>query len=195
MWPTRKKHPKTKQIMTGLCMPAGWFCGLLVSQAAWCLLVLSSFSSSSLVHWSGEGADFLLCVESNLFFLLYLFLSSSASILLLCPSDFCFLSFAFCHWQFLFVSACLLLLFSWPASLPLLKGSLQPSSQIRRKAVAASSYFRCWTSSVKGIMRSLQTWPFPSVSRKGLWVCWFPVIPLPAPTLRGVGWRSCYWPV
>lgn len=61
----------------------------------------------------------------------------------------------------------------------------------------SSSYklFRCWTSSVKGIARSPQTRPFPSVSRKGLWVCLFPIIPLPAPTLRGVGWRSCSWPV
>lgn len=92
MWLTHKKHIKTKQIMTGLCIPVGWFCGLLVSQAAQCLLVLSSFSSSSSVHWPGEGADSLLCVESNLFFLVYLLLSSSGSIFLLCPSGFCFLS-------------------------------------------------------------------------------------------------------
>lgn len=78
--------------MTGLCIPVGWFCGLLVSQAAQCLLVLPSFSSSSSVHWPGEGADSLLCVESNLFLLVYLLLSSSGSIFLLCPSGFCFLS-------------------------------------------------------------------------------------------------------
>lgn len=78
------------------------------------------------------------CVEYNFFFLLYLLLSSPGSVLLLCK-DFCFLSSALCHWRFLFVAACLLLLFSWPASPLLLKGSLKPSSQIRRKAVAASS--------------------------------------------------------
>lgn len=174
--------------MTQLWIPVAWFCGLLVSQATWWLSVLSSFSSSSPIHWPGEGADSLLCVESRLFFL---FVTSSGPILW--PSGFCFLSFPL--WQFLFVSACLLLLFSCPASLPFLKGSLKLSSQIRRKVVATSSYFRCCSSSVKGIMRSLHTWPFPSESRKGLWVCSFPIIPLPASTLRGVGWRSCYWPV
>lgn len=91
-WLTHKKHPKTKRIMNGLCIPIGWFCGLLVSQGAWCLLVLSSFSSSLPVHGQGEGADSLLYVESSLFFLLYLFLSSSGSILFLCPSGICFLS-------------------------------------------------------------------------------------------------------
>lgn len=172
--------------MTGLCIPVGWFCGLLVSQAAWYLLVFSSFSLSSPVHWPGEGADSLLCAESSLFFLLYLFLSSSGFILLCC-SGFCFLSFPLCHWQFLFVSACLLMLVSWPASLSVLKWSLKPSSQIRRKAVATSSYFRCWTSSVKGIVRSLQTWPFPSVEQKGSLSLFIPNYSSPRPYPEGGG--------
>lgn len=106
-------------------------------------------------------------VESSLF-PLYLFQSASGSVLCLYFSGFCFYSSVLCHRQLLFGSACHLLLFSWCASSSLLKGSLKPSSQIRRKAVLRSSYFRCWTSSMKGIKRSLQIWTFSSVSRKGL---------------------------
>lgn len=150
--------------------------------------VFSSFLLSVHPHQSsGQEKEQLLCCVLNP-------ISSSYSTSF-CPSSFCFPSFSFCHWQFLIVSACLFFLFSWPGSPPLLKGFLKPSSQIRRRVVATGSFFRCLTSSVKGIMRSLQAWPFPSMSRKGLWVCSFPIISLPAPTLRGVGWRSCYWPV
>lgn len=157
---------------------------LLVSPAAQGLLVLSTFSSSSPV--SGQEKEQLLAVcwiqslpptlplSALRVFAFPLSLSVTGNPLLFLPVS---------------------LLFSWPGSLPLLKGFLKPSSQIRRRAVATGSYFRCLTNSVKGIMRSLQAWPFASMSRKGLWVCSFPIISLPAPTLRGVGWRSCYWPV
>lgn len=161
------------------------------SVASWCFKLLGVFLSFLLsVHphqSSGQETEQLLCCVLSP-------ISSSYSASFW-PSGFCFPSFPFYHWQFpIFFSLSFFVIY-WPGSLPLLKGFLKPSSQIRRRAVATGSYFRCLTCSLKGIMRSLRAWPFPSMSRKGLWVCSFPIISLPAPTLRGVGWRSCYWPV
>lgn len=120
--------------------------------ASWCFKLLRVFLSFLLsVHphqSTGQQKEQLLfCVLNPV--------SSSLSSSF-CPSGFCCSSFPFCHWQFLIVSACLFLLFYLPGSLFLLKGFLKPSSQIRRRAVATGSYFRCLTSSVKGIMRLLQ---------------------------------------
>lgn len=107
-WLTHKKLPKTKQIMSELCIPLRWFCGLLVFQASQSLLVLSTFSSSSPVHWPAEGAASILCVESSLFLLVFLFLSFRFLLFL-----FSFLSLAIpdCFCLSLFV-----ILFAWFSS-------------------------------------------------------------------------------